>query len=528
MGDTPVFRSVKMGVDALVGGDILSLITSGMYANPLAVYREYLQNAADSIAGSGYSRKGRVEISIEPAAMAVAIRDNGPGLSCEQARRSLLPVSRSNKQRQADRGFRGIGRLAGLAFGRSVKFLTRHSAASPVTTVTWDGDRLRNGIHEKLPVEDIIRQCVTVEKLDGNDYPESFFEVRVEEIARHAAGLLLNRDVVRQYLGEVCPVPFNESFPYAGQISDMFEEVPPLALDVRFMEGETPIIRPHGSALCFSRDRLSPFSGFEKIEIPALGSADHAATGWIAHSSYLGALPPKPGIRCLRARVGNIQIGDETVFDHLFSETRFNRWCVAEIHILDPRIMPNARRDYFEPGPHLRNLENHLGVVCRQLENRCRTASRRRNQRRQYQPFLEGLEAAYELAGSNCLPARVAQELMRGKLSELAGFREKYGEVIDDDELERLAQIEKKLVRFQTSRSGNGKLFSGINSSYAPVCRKIFGILIENSSSPQAAKEIIETILRNLEKGKGHGRKKTALSKARTVQKKPLRRAGSL
>ena len=32
-----------------VGGDILSLITSGMYTSPLSVYREYIQNAADSV-----------------------------------------------------------------------------------------------------------------------------------------------------------------------------------------------------------------------------------------------------------------------------------------------------------------------------------------------------------------------------------------------------------------------------------------------------------------------------------------------
>ena len=38
--------------------------------------------------------------------------------------------------------------------------------------------------------------------------------------------------------------------------------------------------------------------------------------------------------------MGNIRVGDERVFDHLFEEERFNRWCVGEVHILDSRIIP--------------------------------------------------------------------------------------------------------------------------------------------------------------------------------------------
>ena len=49
----------------LVGGDLLSLVTVGMHTSPLAIYREYIQNAVDSIAASGITEDGRVEISID-------------------------------------------------------------------------------------------------------------------------------------------------------------------------------------------------------------------------------------------------------------------------------------------------------------------------------------------------------------------------------------------------------------------------------------------------------------------------------
>ncbi len=477
----------------LVGGDILNLITCGMYVSPLVIYREYLQNAADSIAASGLEN-GKVEIATDLEKMCVTIRDNGPGLSYEQATRDLVPISRSCKNRQQHSGFRGIGRLSGLAFGSSVTFLTRCGARAPVTKVIWDRDRLKNGISNKLPAEEIILQCAIVEKVNGDNYPDHFFEVRVEGIARYAATLILNRDAVRKYLGEVCPVPFGVDFPYSQEVSNLFRKTQLLALDVRLDREEVPITRLHKGGADLSRDRMDRFVGFEKIEIPALGDEECAAVGWIAHSSYLGALPEKLGVRCLRVRVGNIQVGSESAFDHLFSENRFNRWCVAEIHILDPHIVPNGRCDYFEPSVHLRNFENHLGAICRKLERQCRVASRGRKQRQHFHFFLENLEATHDLANSGYLTTKVARQFIDGKLTEIADFREKYEAHDCIEEAKKLDKLEKMLAKFRTIR-GQSSL-KGVHPSALFVYRKIFKILAETSPSPRTAKETIETILR--------------------------------
>ena len=124
------------GVDtlkSLVGSDILNLITVGMYDNPLTIYREYIQNSADALSTFKKASSGEVRISINPAELRVRIRDNGPGLSHEAATRALLPIAQSQKQRGTDRGFRGIGRLSGLAFAESVAFTTRTQDGGPVT-----------------------------------------------------------------------------------------------------------------------------------------------------------------------------------------------------------------------------------------------------------------------------------------------------------------------------------------------------------------------------------------------------------
>ena len=479
---------------SLVGGDMLSLITSGMYSNPLAIYREYLQNAADSIAASGQPGGGEVDIKIDVSERRVTIRDHGPGLSYVQAKKCLIPISQSDKNRQHDRGFRGIGRLSGLAFGSSVEFLTRHNKNSSVIKITWHGEKLRHGIENQLSVAEIISQCVTLEKINEGEYPANFFEVQVHGIPRFAASSILNRDVVRQYIGEICPVPFGEDFPYANQVFDLFSADYPLSMiNVRLNEDINLVTRLHTNGIYGAGDRFDKFIEFEAIRVPAPDSEEYVAVGWIAHSSYLGALRKSLGIRGLRARMGNIQVGDDQVFDHLFTEDRFNRWCVGEIHILDSRIVPNGRRDYFEPNTYLRNLENHLGTVCRKLELRCRMASKQRAKRKRLSDFLDTLDSTYELVTSGYLSADTARQLSVRKLAEIPNFRSDYAGRSFFTEIKKLDDLEKNLKDFLSTRYS--RPLSGVVSRDVRVYRKIFAILAETSSSPQRAKQMIEAIL---------------------------------
>lgn len=488
----------------LVGSDILNLITVGMHSNPLCVYREYIQNAADSIAISNNKRKGKVEIHIDPATRRIKIKDNGQGISATQLARDLLPVANSRKQPGTNRGFRGIGRLSGLAFADSVTFLTRSTNKEPVARVKWDKANLQKGIADGKPVKQLIAQSTTVDTISGDEYPDSFFQVEIDNIARFAAGLILNYDVVRDYISEVCPIPFSPNFPYASDVLNLFgKKQTPLTLDVFLNDESSPLTRNYDDVIYFSNDRLDDLLDFEKIVIPATDGEEHAAVGWIAHSSYIGAIPKKLGVRCIRARVGNIQIGDETLFDHLFMESRFNRWCIAEIHILDPRIIPNGKRDYFEPNPHIRNLENHLGSISKKIEQRCRNASRKRNETRRLQLLLKDIEATYELANSGYLLANATRELISEKLVAINEVQEEMGTLEKGKEgVAKLEQLKKKLTGFRAQRGRPS--FAGIPTREAKTYREIFHILAKISSSPGVAMQTIKAVLEQAEREKSN------------------------
>ena len=65
-------------------------------------------------------------------------------------------------------------------------------------------------------------------------------------------------------------------------------------------------------------------------------------------------------IQGIRVRQGNILIGDRTTCNSYFKEERFNGWIIGELHVLDPELIANSRRDDFEKNDAYYFLINNL------------------------------------------------------------------------------------------------------------------------------------------------------------------------
>ena len=479
-----------------VGPSILGLVTSGIYDDPLSIYREYIQNAVDALSRQN-GVEGKVEITIDPRQKRVSICDNGPGLTYKECLEDLVPISQSKKRLGRDRGFRGIGRLSGLAFAESVTFLTRASARDPVTRVGWSKTALADRANSKQTTEIGFHDWVSVEVLDDFDYPEHFFRVELEGVSRHAAGALLNREAVRGYIAEVCPVPLAPDFPFSTEVWEIFPpQQTPYSLRIT-LDGEgKPIQRQYGSVISLAGNMEDRYCEFEEVQVPSIDGRGDAAVGWIAHSSYLGALPRGNRIRGIRARLGNIQVGDERVFDHLFDEERFNRWCVGEVHVLDSRIIPNGRRDYFERDPHLRNLENHLFPILRHITARCRSASSIRNKEKKLVSALVDLEAIYDLASSGYLSPDDSKALIGRALSQIAKAREDIPSAkVGGAHSEKLDHVEAKLNNLRVS-NGNFPV-RGLTAPEVVAYQKVFQAMTATTLSSRAMRNIIEAVFPN-------------------------------
>lgn len=481
-------------LNQMVGGDLLDLITTGMYSNPLAMYREYLQNSADAIESRESWPCNEVEIEIDPVKREVAIRDFGPGLSEAQARRCLIPISRSQKRGVRDRGFRGIGRLAGLAFGTSVSFRTRSTTSGVATEVIWDKTALKEAKITRESVASVIGECVELNSVTVDELEGPFFEAKVKGIPLHLGGSILNPELVKRYIAEACPVAFSPEFPYSDEVSSLLGTHTSLTILDVGINGD-PVVRRHIDNIAYSPSRVSQFTELEEVQVTSADSDSLAAVGWIAHSRYLGAIPSHLGIRGIRVRVGNLQIGDESVFHSLFSEDRFNYWCVGEIHVLDSRIRPNARRDYFEHGPHLRNLENQLAAVFGRVSERCRRASIVRNWEKKIKADAVWGEDALELAASGYVSATAAKYLVNGAKQRLAlvDKLESEGSTINRSIIRQVRSLRRRISNF-TVRRGRPPL-GKVPASHIPIYRKMFDHIAMVSANPAAARLLIEDIL---------------------------------
>ena len=309
-----------------------------------------------------------------------------------------------------------------------------------------------------------------------------------------------------------CPVPFQD-FRHAERTRVFGEGSKPFAVTVR-LDGDLRVERPHACSVRVSEHERQDIVEVEEIRVAGVGGRECAAVGWIAHTRYRGAIAKSGGMRGIRARVGNIQIGGEDVFEHLFAEERFNRWCIGEVHVLEPGIVPNARRDYFEPGVHLRNLENQLGAVCRRLERRCRAASKERLRERRLQEFLDQAEGTLELASSGYLKADAARKLIEDRVAEARDWKEKHSMYANEGALgEALSRVADRLNSFR-AHAGT-RSFPGVGMTETQVYREVFGVLTDVVSHPALAKGMIEAILGRMEEGLGSTSVEPILKKAR-------------
>jgi hypothetical protein len=441
--------------DIRVGKDVIEILTSGMYVSPLSIYREYVQNSADAIdeirADASTRRAARVSISIDRVDRTIVIRDNGAGIKAGLAVDTLLAIGGSQKRGSLARGFRGVGRLSGLAYCRQLEFVTKAEEDSYAVTLVWDCRKLRELVFGSGAddLRAVIADAVTIltEKTAASE--PGFFEVRLRDVARLRNDLLLNERMISEYLAQVAPVPFAPEFSFGMTIEQELRKYLTSAPIELIVAGEE-IRRPHRDELPSGNGNHS--SRIREIEFFELANVDGetGGIGWLAHHDYVRSLSTGLGVRGIRARVGDIQVGDANLFEESFKEARFNSWTIGEIHMFDRRIVPNARRDNFETNHHYANVLVQVGPVAARISQRCREASVARTTLQTVENLIAEIDDRL----------KQKTKLDRGELSRLkaaAARAETKAQRLEDKAsrdraLLRLARIRKRLTKITPRR----------------------------------------------------------------------------
>ena len=154
-----------------IGGEILPILTTGLYRNTLDALREYIQNAVDAEADE-------IQLVIDPDV--VSLTDDGAGMHGEQARNAIR-FGVSDKSPLENVGFRGIGIYSGFNICDSLEVYTKSRTDSNTYKLTFDfygirtklleeQERRSRGLPPALHLERLLEQSVFMETLGEEDF----------------------------------------------------------------------------------------------------------------------------------------------------------------------------------------------------------------------------------------------------------------------------------------------------------------------------------------------------------------------
>lgn len=347
-------KHAKGGKHFKAGMYLLENLTSGMYNEPLAIFREYIQNAVDSIDISkkkGKSTLTKVDIELDPVERRIVIRDNGLGISSRNAEQILGSIGSSDKTGRNLRGFRGIGRLGGIAFSDKAIFRTKGDGEMTASCQEWDCKKLRSILADpnsaSLSLENLFSSITTFSH-DSSKHRGGLFEVTLVGV-NSFRNYIFDLERVRNYLSQVAPVPFdNESFSFSHEINSFLKDRISNYGQYKIMLNGMPVLKPYRNDLKITKEsKADHVKGMKTFQITADG-IDTLAFGWYGErENLLGSIRKGEACSGIRVRVGNILLGDSHLLDKCFREDRFNGYLIGEIHIVSAKLIPNSRRDDF-------------------------------------------------------------------------------------------------------------------------------------------------------------------------------------
>ena len=377
-----------MPLEVMIGKYAIESLTTGMYTDPFVVYREYIQNAADSIDEAIKFKtinksQALIKVTIDSAIRRIVIEDNGTGLKSISAYRVLSDIGNSQKVQGQNRGFRGIGRFSGLSYCNRLTFVTSHIDESKQYSITYNAEELRKLILEKTDVLTASNAMQSVISVRANACSASSHYFRVIMEGVHPETGLLDFDATEHYLKAIAPVGYANTFSWAKVIhTEMSKHIRPISEYRLLLETQgkrSEILKEYQDTFLLNRqtgatDQIQEISFFPLVNQKGI----RIGCAWYGISSFLGTIIGKE-IKGLRLRSGNILIGDHTTLNSVFKDSRFNGWVVGEVFIDSAEYVPNARRDDFEHNDAYYVLFEQLQSLAAVITKTIRAASVSRN-----------------------------------------------------------------------------------------------------------------------------------------------------
>ena len=214
---------------AFIGKNVIENLTTAMYENLLIVYREYIQNSADSIdkaikQGLINSNNAEIYIDISPEDRSIIIEDTGVGIAASDFIKIMSSIADSTKDPAENKGFRGIGRLGGISVCQELRFSCSAFGEEIESVVSWNAKKVKEILvdHTQNPEAAALVDSVTSYSTKECEKDKHFFKVEMIGVEKSASELL-DVNLIKQYLRSVAPLPYEVGFIFRSKIHEFAE-----------------------------------------------------------------------------------------------------------------------------------------------------------------------------------------------------------------------------------------------------------------------------------------------------------------
>jgi hypothetical protein len=352
--DLPMGETIPVPMENKgIGGELLNILSKGLYTNPLDAIREYVQNSIDANAE---------EVQIQITGNSVWVMDYGDGMNREQILQSReFGVSRKSLENNV--GFRGIGIYSGFDLCERLIVRSKRLQEDFEHVLEFQFGDMRRKLEESRLDPD--RPIISLpELLSENTYyrfeqstaPDtSFTLVQLEDLSDSHIHKLSNVDVMRNYILNNLPVRFSSDFIYGDDIERNLRNNVPGYKSARIkliIENAPPVIveKPTIPELVQPRFGFVSDSRGRKLAYywACLTSKNEAISSRGAqYQKFAGLVYKQKGFT----------IGNREHLAIHFTRKQLYPWWTGEIYVISPHIIPTSARDDFEAGPAKDSME---------------------------------------------------------------------------------------------------------------------------------------------------------------------------
>lgn len=452
----PTATPILLPLDSAdIGGELIAILSKGLYTNPLDCLREYAQNGVDAQAET---------ITLKITGNTVMIFDDGVGMGLaellEAKKFGLSPKSIAHHV-----GFRGIGIYSGFDLCRRLIVTSKRTGSVQIFRLVFEFAKMKEQLDKerndptlaRTSLVDLLSAHTTIAHAEDGPEAEHYTTVELRDIQPEHIALLSDRRRLREYLLQNLPIAFAPSFSHSAAIDARLREAVP---------GYNPIVvklqldgQPEESVQKYgpTQKQLTDYAAEPNSASnppPALNLAlaspifrevrnsanQTVAFYWACLNQARARLEPKeakPQFEGFIYKVKGFSIGDRDKLRALFPREQLYPWFTGEVFVIDPHVVPNAERNDFETSAAKTALEVALlgdfRTALKPAAEKFQARAKAEEEVQKHATTIANLEADFQRTSAD---DRILDETDVERLTQLSNAIEDLGQrkrVLKDD-----------------------------------------------------------------------------------------------